>query len=848
MIYRFAAGRFFGSAIRVLLLLAVCASVAAQMATVSPTVLRHPLEIRALTDPEGVIRELPARVLAATAAKDFKELSLLHLAESNACRVIADWQCQSNAAARARKAAETANLPELQARGLILESSGRMGMQDFSRTSQLLGEAERILKLQAFPELSADVYLAYSSLSYAVGKHAKAAEYAGLGLAALGDNPALLIRVRLLRNQARAMAQLGNTAGARTVLKQALELVAKIQDPKLSAELHLEGARIARLTGDIPTQIENGRRILALGAQLSNSQLTGLGHEVLGLAALNQSDNVSAERELRLAYTSFRDLKLDRDERRVLRSLIRSLLGRGIPRAELEKLMARSLALEAMLEADDRNMAADDFEARLKYAQQELEVQRLEAAATLAAERAVALADQERLSTTVAVLSLGLLAVFGVLLFMQRRFNARLKQALANLQESESRYRMLADNSRDLVVRMRHDGHRLYVSPAAKDLLGMEPSEVAKPGWDLVHPDDRAQLVAVICDLAEVGGSATVVYRARHADGHYVWIEALARLAPSPDDGSPPEIVYSGRDITARVRAEEALSISESHMRAVTDNIPAMIACVDKEQRYTFANAYIGRVFGVDPQSMIGRTMREVRGEEIYDTMKLHVDAALRGELVSFEGSVEALGKLYHYQSNYVPNRDADGNVQGFYALTFDITELKLAEAELDRLARIDSLSGVANRRYFEERLTDALARGRRQGTALSLLCLDIDHFKSINDTYGHPVGDAVIVAFAATLQSCIREDDVVARMGGDEFVLLIEQATPESGENVAKKLLAIMQQPVTVDGATLIVSASIGVAFATSATSASALMDLADKALYSAKQSGRNTYRLAVG
>jgi diguanylate cyclase (GGDEF)-like protein len=175
--------------------------------------------------------------------------------------------------------------------------------------------------------------------------------------------------------------------------------------------------------------------------------------------------------------------------------------------------------------------------------------------------------------------------------------------------------------------------------------------------------------------------------------------------------------------------------------------------------------------------------------------------------------------------------------------LSFDISELKLAEAKLAEMARSDSLTGVANRRQFDESLHQALARSRRDGRQMALLCLDIDHFKSINDNYGHPVGDAVIVAFSQRLQACIREVDLLARLGGDEFVVLIENAVPGSAETIAEKILAAMQQPMAAGGHDLQIGTSIGVAYSRPGHSEAEFFKLADQALYEAKKAGRNRY-----
>ena len=695
--------------------------ISARASAVDTTLSRHALETRALVDPKGVLTELPALLEQAKASKDNKELALLYLAQSNACRVIADWSCQTQSAQNAGIAAVAANLPELQVRGLIAESRGLMQLQEFNRGENLLGEAVRLLKLHPFPELSADVYLAYSSMSYTLGKHALAEDYAARGLVALNDNPALLIRTRLLRNQSRAMVQLGNITQAQNILKTALALTEKIQDPKLNAELFLEDARIARLKNDVPTQVSNGHKILALGEQLNNLQLAGLGHEVLGFAAINNADKVLAERELLMAYEVYRQLNLERDERQVLRALVQNMLGQQRPKAELEPLVARLINLEASLDGYDRTQATDDFNARLKYVQQEFDVKQLKASAAHAVQREKTLEIQQRFTVIVAVLSLLLLLVVTGFYLSQRRFNKQLRAA-------------------------------------------------------------------------------------------------------------------NGQS-----------SLSETRMRAITNNIPALISHIDTEQRYLFINHYSSRVFGIDSKDVLGKTIQEVRGERLYQEVKTYLEAALRGETVRFDGKIDINGRIYFYQTSYVPELDTKGNVQGFFALTFDITDLKLAEEELERLSRIDSMTDVANRRYYEERLAASLSQSQRQMQAITLLYLDIDNFKSINDNHGHLVGDAIIKTFAQRLQSCVRMEDLVARLGGDEFAIMIENTQVDSGDIIAKKLLALMQKPMIIDGITVRVSTSIGVTFSQNVISTNDLMKLADQALYAAKAAGRNTFQTIV-
>ena len=411
----------------------------------------------------------------------------------------------------------------------------------------------------------------------------------------------------------------------------------------------------------------------------------------------------------------------------------------------------------------------------------------------------------------------------------------------------EHQYRMLADYSRDLVIRFDANGVRRYISPSVTEMLGWTRDDLVNPRWDIVHAEDIGSLRKALAELSVDGDVTTVQYRVRHKDGHYVTIEAHARLVPGPNPGDPPEVIYSGRDVTRRVAAEQALEQNQRRLRAITDNLPAFVIHVDRDERYTFANAYTGRVLGVDVETMIGKPVREVMGATIYDEIKPHMDVAFRGDTVTFEIEREFQGRRHHYQSTYVPDVDAAGVVHGFYAVTFDISQLKLAERELTRLARYDALTGLANRLHFGERAELAILRHQRSGRPLALLYLDIDHFKHINDTFGHAVGDAVLCEFAQRLVESVRGTDFAARLGGDEFVVLIEDIEEsDAAETVARKLIARMRDCVGTNGQQIAVTTSIGIAFCRRAVAnPDALMQTADTALYEAKAAGRNTYRL---
>ncbi|HEX4482046.1 MAG TPA: diguanylate cyclase [Rudaea sp.] len=425
---------------------------------------------------------------------------------------------------------------------------------------------------------------------------------------------------------------------------------------------------------------------------------------------------------------------------------------------------------------------------------------------------------------------------------------ARRRWLERRLAASESDYRMLADYSRDMVVRIDAQGRRKYISPAATEILGWPLDELREERWDLIHPDDVADLMVVISKLRVEGGRTTAVYRVQHRDGHYIWIEAHARLVPSSDPTQASEIIYAGRDISRRIKAEHDLARNQRRLRSITDNTPAFVVHINTEERYTFANAYTGKMLGVHPAALVGRSMREVAGDAIYAEIKPYIHRALRGETVTFETERKYADGEHSYQCTYIPDRTPEGDVVGFYGMIFDISNMKNAERALAKLARNDSLTGLANRFQFNERLGLAVVRRHRKPAPIALLYLDVDHFKDINDTMGHAAGDALLIAFAHRLRECVRETDLVARLGGDEFVVLIEDLDSAIvAERIARKLIDKLAEGITLPEGCIAVTTSIGIAYRADAVkTGDELMKLADDALYAAKAGGRNTFRVA--
>lgn len=435
----------------------------------------------------------------------------------------------------------------------------------------------------------------------------------------------------------------------------------------------------------------------------------------------------------------------------------------------------------------------------------------------------------------------------GVLTRTLNQMAEQLQERARDVLSTQEQLRQVTDNLPALISYLDAEERFRFANRVYATWLGQDPGELL--GKSLVDLYGREAYDGFKVNIQQALGGSRVSYERELSTlqgPRHVEVTAVPDVDKS---GRVAGLFVMMSDVTARRDAEAALLQSEQRLRMVADNIPALVSYVDRDERYRFVNAHLGSVFDIDSQGLLGRTLREAGGKKLYAEIAPYVAAALRGEETVFEGVWTIKDRSYHYQSTYIPDVDDQGTVRGFYAMTFDISALKETQRRLDMLARVDTLTGLPNRRQFDERLRDAMGRTRRAQTALAVMFLDIDHFKNINDTLGHGAGDLVLKEFGIRLRHQVRATDIVARLAGDEFVVLVEGIRDiEELKALAAKIVQAVRSPLVLESRSVTVTTSVGVATYDGGEQAPAeLLAAADRALYAAKRQGRNRFCLAL-
>ncbi|HEX8595853.1 MAG TPA: EAL domain-containing protein [Pseudomonas sp.] len=435
-------------------------------------------------------------------------------------------------------------------------------------------------------------------------------------------------------------------------------------------------------------------------------------------------------------------------------------------------------------------------------------------------------------------------------------------EASESLRDSEHRYRMLAESISDVIFSTDSTLTPNYVSPSVQTMLGYSAQWVLENGWNstLANPSQLAGITALLARINKALDQPEELQKLRlevptqlflfdalRADGRKIPIE-LRLVLVWDEHGVFEGILGVGRDISQQRRAEKDLRMAAT----VFEHSTSAIIITDPAGYIVQANEAFSRVSGYAVAQVLDQlpTMLTVDQHQEahlrYIVKQLHQNGSWEGEVWLKRRSGE------HYPAWVGINAvlDDEGDLASYVCFFSDISERKASEQRIHRLAYYDALTHLPNRTLFQDRLHSALQQAERQQFWVVLMFLDLDRFKPINDSLGHAAGDRMLQEMATRLLACVTDDDTVARMGGDEFTLLLQpgatrQLALSRAINVAEKILTSLITPFVLEGREFFVTASIGIALSPQdGKELSQLMKNADTAMYHAKERGKNNFQ----
>ena len=299
-----------------------------------------------------------------------------------------------------------------------------------------------------------------------------------------------------------------------------------------------------------------------------------------------------------------------------------------------------------------------------------------------------------------------------------------------------------------------------------------------------------------------------------------------------------------------RSRADQALRESEKLLSDILENVTSYIYMKDTSGRYLFANRLLRERFAAPMEEIVGYDDSKFFDADTAANMRKDDLRVLQhGETIQAEETNHNLltGVMDVFLSVKLPLRREDGSIYALCGISTDISKRKEAEEHMQHMAQYDALTHLPNRALFNDRLQQAIAAAQRNKARLALMFIDLDKFKPVNDTYGHGVGDLLLKEVGLRIQDCLRDSDTAARIGGDEFVILLPAIeTQQDAGRVGEKILHVLNRPFVLAGHTLEISGSIGVAvYPEHGRDEKLLVKSADIAMYHAKKNGRNNVRL---
>ena len=430
----------------------------------------------------------------------------------------------------------------------------------------------------------------------------------------------------------------------------------------------------------------------------------------------------------------------------------------------------------------------------------------------------------------------------------------------AEVLTEEQCYRQLAENSQDLIIATNLNFTPIYISPSAESILGYPADQLHRDFGLRVGKRRAAGTVALEHFLRQELIRVKRCVSREHFDplsmremsltlgnGRQLCLEVNTSMLRD-SSGEVVGMLCVGHDISARKENEESLALAAK----VFDNSLTGIYITDANGRIVRVNQAFTRLTGFSAEDVVNHPEKMLRERSNFDQLADEIRSGIRKNDY-WEGELRFKrheGREFHAWVGTTALRDSSRRIVNIINTFTDITEKKNNEVKIQRLAYFDPLTGLPNRTLANDRLLQALNRAKRADQQVGLLFLDLDRFKSINDSLGHTIGDELLVQVGKRLRDCVRSEDTVARMGGDEFIVILagladKQHAITAAAHVAEKIRHTLSEPYLIQDRELFTSASTGIAFyPNDGGDAKTLLKNADTAMYHAKKAGKNNYQ----
>lgn len=443
-----------------------------------------------------------------------------------------------------------------------------------------------------------------------------------------------------------------------------------------------------------------------------------------------------------------------------------------------------------------------------------------------------------------ASLLLGYLTKLLLDLRVQRQsLRAEIQAQTADIQATQYQLQATLEAIPDLMLELDAQGHLLQLhSQASHPLQPAWPDCAGQPITALLPPEASAAMMAALHDAHTTGHSQGREYPLHLPNQKLRWFELSGTLKAGNPLDPVSHVILLARDITTRKRAEEQLKLASHFFEGSSEGF----VITDAHQRIIKVNRTFTQITGYSVEEMLGKSPAALssgrHSRSFYRQMWQQINAV--GQWQGEVWNRRKNGEVYPEWLSITRVPDAQGQTAYYLAIFSDTSQRKEQEARIRYLAYYDPLTGLANRSLLKDRAQHDLAQCKRHQTPLSLLFIDLDHFKQINDSLGHQVGDQLLKQVGERLGQQVREQDTVARMGGDEFVTVLPETNDEGAALVARNFLERLSQPYQVGPHELTVTPSIGIAlYPNDGTDFDTLYRCADTAMYRAKQNGRSSF-----